>query len=221
MHKNKRMFKGVIFDLDGTLVNSLEDITNAMNTVLQKHNFPTHSVAVCQSFIGHGVRELVVKALPKAYQNEEWINRCFTEMLAVYRENCTIKTKMYAGISDLLDELTARNIKLAVFSNKADKLTKKVVKAVFPDWNFEVVEGLKVEALKKPNPTVALEISKKLDLPVAQFIFVGDTDVDILTATSASMLPVGVVWGYRTKEELLASGAKYILEHPLDLLKIV
>lgn len=215
------MFKGVIFDLDGTLVNSLEDISNAINTVLKQHGFPTHSVQDCQSFIGHGVRDLVVKALPKENQNEEWISRCFHEMLAVYRENCTIKTTMYEGIIDLLDELTARKFKLAVFSNKADELTKKVVKAVFPKWNFEVVAGLKVEALKKPNPTVAIEISEKLAIPVEQLIFVGDTDVDIITAKNAGMHPVGVVWGYRTKEELIASGAKYILENPLDLIKIL
>jgi phosphoglycolate phosphatase len=215
------MFKGVIFDLDGTLVNSLEDITNAMNTVLKQYGFPTHSVQVCQSFIGHGVRDLVVKALPKENKNEEWINRCFHEMLAVYRENCTIKTNMYQGISDLLDELTARKFKLAVFSNKADELTKKVVKSVFSKWNFEVVEGLKLEVLKKPNPTVAIEISKKLAIPVKKIIFIGDTDVDIITAKNAGMFPVGVVWGYRTKEELIESGAKYILENPLDLVKIL
>ena len=215
------MFKGVIFDLDGTLVNSLEDINNAMNTVLKQHNFPTHSVATCQSFIGHGVRDLVVKSLPKEYQNKEWINRCFNEMLAVYRESCTIKTSMFKGIPDLLDELTARNIKLAVFSNKADELTKKVVQAVMPKWNFAVVAGLKVEALKKPNPTVALEISEQTGIAVEDFIFVGDTDVDMITATSANMHPVGVVWGYRTKEELIASGAKYILDNPLDLLNIL
>lgn len=215
------MFKGVIFDLDGTLVNSLEDINNAMNTVLKQHNFPTHSVATCQSFIGHGVRDLVVKSLPKQYQNEEWINRCFNEMLAVYRESCTIKTSMFEGIPDLLDELTARNIKLAVFSNKADELTKKVVKTVMPKWNFAVVAGLKVEALKKPNPTVALEISEQTGIAVEDFIFVGDTDVDMITATSANMHPVGVVWGYRSKEELIVSGAKYILENPLDLLNIL
>ena len=215
------MFKGVIFDLDGTLVNSLEDISNAINTVLKKHNFPTHSIETCQSYIGHGVRDLVVKALPEENKNEEWIDRCFHEMIAIYSEKCTIKTTMYAGISDLLDELTARNLKLAVFSNKADELTKKVVKAVFSKWNFEVVEGLKVEALKKPNPTVALEISKKLAIPAEQLIFVGDTDVDILTAKNSGMHPVGVVWGYRTKEELILSGAKYILENPLDLIKIL
>ncbi|WP_439130367.1 HAD family hydrolase [Polaribacter sp.] len=215
------MFKGVIFDLDGTLVNSLGDITNAINTVLKKHNFPTISVQECKSFIGHGVRDLVVKALPKENQNEEWINRCFEEMLAVYRDNCTIKTAMYPDISNLLDELTARNLKLAVFSNKADELTKKVVKAIFSKWNFEVVEGLKLEALKKPNPTVALEISEKLAIPAEQLIFVGDTDVDIITAKKANMHPVGVVWGYRTKEELISSGAKFILENPLDLIKIL
>lgn len=215
------MFKGVIFDLDGTLVNSLEDISNAINVVLKQHGFPTHSVAVCQSFIGHGLRELVVKSLPKEYQNEEWVNRCLDEMMIEYRDNCTVHTKMFDGISDLLDSLTARGIKMAVFSNKADELTKKVVNAVMPKWNFEVVAGLKVEALKKPNPTVALEISEKTAIAVEDFIFVGDTDVDIFTAKSAGMLPVGVVWGYRSKEELTASGAKFILEKPLDLISIL
>ena len=215
------MFKGVIFDLDGTLVNSLEDITNAINVVLKQHGFPTHSVAACQSFIGHGLRDLVVKSLPKEYQNEEWVNRCFDKIIEVYSDNCTVKTKMYDGISDLLDALTARGLKMAVFSNKADELTKKVVQAVMPKWNFEIVAGLKVEALKKPNPSVALEISEKTAIPVEDFIFVGDTDVDMLTAKSAGMHPIGVVWGYRTKEELTASGAKFILETPLDLIKVL
>ncbi len=215
------MFKGVIFDLDGTLVNSLGDITNAINTVLKTHNFPTLTVQECQSFIGHGVKDLVVKALPKDHRSDEWINRCFHEMLAVYRDNCTIKTELYPGISNLLDELTARKLKLAVFSNKADELTKKVVKAVCSKWNFEVVEGLKIEALKKPNPTVAIEISKKLNIPAEQLIFVGDTDVDIITAKKSNMYPVGVVWGYRTKEELVLSGAKYMLENPLDLIQLL
>lgn len=215
------MFKGVIFDLDGTLVNSLEDISNAINVVLKQHGFPTHSVAVCQSFIGHGLRELVIKSLPKEHQNEEWVNRCLDEMMIEYRDNCTIHTKMFDGISDLLDSLTARGIKMAVFSNKADELTKKVVNDVMTKWNFEVVAGLKVEALKKPNPTVALEISEKTAIAVEDFIFVGDTDVDIFTAKSAGMHPVGVVWGYRSKEELTASGATFILEKPLDLINIL
>lgn len=215
------MYKGVIFDLDGTLVNSLEDITNAMNRVLKKHDFPTHSLSACQSFIGHGVKDLVVKALPKEHQNEEWITRCFEEMIAVYRDNCAIKTKMYEGINDLLDALTVRDIKMAVFSNKADELTKKIVKALFPKWNFEVVAGLKVEAHKKPNPIVAIEISQKMEIPVENLIFVGDTSVDMETAKNAGMYPVGVVWGFRTKAELNASDAKFILEKPLDLINVL
>ena len=215
------MFRGVIFDLDGTLVDSLEDLTNAINTVLKQHGFPTHSVAACQSFIGHGVRDLVVKSLPKEYQNEEWIQRCFDEMILEYRDNCTVKTKIYDGINDLLDTLTDRGLKLAVLSNKADELTKKIVKALFPKWNFEVVAGLKIEELKKPNPIVAIEISEKMGIPVENLVFVGDTSVDMETAKSAGMHPVGVVWGFRTKAELIASGAKYILENPLDLINVL
>ena len=215
------MFKGVIFDLDGTLVDSLEDLTNAINAVLKQHGFPTHSVAACQSFIGHGVRDLVVKSLPKEHQNDEWIQRCFDEMIIEYRGNCTVKTRIYDGINDLLDTLTDRGLKLAVLSNKADELTKKIVKALFPKWNFEVVAGLKLEAHKKPNPIVAIEISKKMGIPVEHLIFVGDTSVDMETAKNSGMHPVGVIWGFRTKDELLASGAKFIIETPLDLINVL
>ncbi len=213
-------YKGIIFDLDGTLVNSLEDIANAMNTVLQNLGFPAHSYDDYQYFIGSGLRNLVSKSLPSSHNNENQIENCFQLMLSIYSENCTIQTKQYEGIPELFEYLISKNIKLCVFSNKADLLTKKVVATLFPDY-FEEVIGLSIESLKKPNPFEALEISKRLGLKPEEMIFVGDSGIDMQTANNANMLAVGVIWGYRPEEELIANGAKYILNHPLDLIPIL
>lgn len=212
--------KGIIFDLDGTLVNSLEDIADAMNSVLQNLNYPTHSYEVYQYFIGSGLRNLVSKALPADANNETQIDRCYHLMIEAYRTICTHKTKPYSGIFELLDELKSRNIQLSVFSNKADDLTKEITATIFPDY-FNPIVGLTTEPLKKPNPFKTLEISKSLGLKAEEIIFIGDSGIDMQTATNANMLAVGVLWGYRPEEELLSNGAKYILNQPSDLLEIL
>ena len=213
-------FKGVIFDLDGTLVNSLEDIANAMNKVLQDLNYPTHSYDDYQYFIGSGLRNLVGKSLPKNQNDETQIEHCYHLMVEVYRDNCTNQTKAYNGIAELLDELKSRNIKLSVFSNKADALTKEITKVLFPNV-FDPIVGLSFESLKKPNPSEALAISKSWGLQPEEMIFVGDSGIDMQTATNANMLAVGVSWGYRPKEELMENGAQHILNYPLDLIAIL
>jgi phosphoglycolate phosphatase len=213
-------FKGVIFDLDGTLVNSLEDIADAMNSVLQELDYPTHSYDDYQYFIGSGLRNLVSKSLPENHNDENQIERCYDLMVEVYRDNCTNQTKPYNGIVELLDELKSRNIKLSVFSNKADALTKEISAFLFPGY-FDPIVGLSIESLKKPNPFEAIEISKSLELKPEEMIFVGDSGIDMQTATNANMFAVGVLWGYRPEEELMANGANHILNHPLDLIPIL
>lgn len=213
-------YKGVIFDLDGTLVNSLEDISDSMNTVLKHHNYPPHSYEAYKDFIGNGINQLVKKALPKEHNNEIQVKCCFNKMIEIYRDNCTVKTKPYNGIIELLDSLVARNIKLGVFSNKSDEFTKKITAVLFPNY-FESVVGLTVESLKKPNPIKAIEISKSLGLEPKEIMFIGDTGVDMQTANNANMLAVGVLWGYRSKEVLISNGAKQILDKPLDLISIL
>lgn len=213
-------FKGVIFDLDGTLVNSLEDIADAMNSVLQDLDYPTHSYEDYQYFIGSGLRNLVSKSLPATHNDENQIESCYHLMIEVYRDNCTRKTKSYDGIVELLDHLISRNIKLSVFSNKSDALTKEITAALFPNY-FDPVVGLSLESLKKPNPFEALEISKNLKLKPEEMIFVGDSGIDMQTATNANMFAVGVLWGYRPKEELISNGAKHLLSHPSDLIPIL
>lgn len=213
-------FKGIIFDLDGTLVNSLEDIADAMNTVLLNLGYPGHSYEAYQYFIGSGLRNLVSKSLPESHNNEKHIDDCYRLMIEEYSSHCTDKTKPYSGIIELLDYLKAANIKLSVFSNKSDELTKKITADLFPGY-FNPIVGLSIEALKKPNPSEAIAISKSLGLEPEEIIFVGDSGIDMQTAVNANMLAVGVSWGYRPEEELLATGAEHILKHPLDLIQIL
>ena len=213
-------YKAVIFDLDGTLVNSIEDIADAMNTVLRNHNYPTHSYKTYKNLVGSGVKSLVVNALPKNHRSDLEIDNCLNTMMTIYSERCTTKTQPYSGIIKLLDSLKSKQLKISVFSNKADVLTKKVVSALLPDY-FEPVFGLKIEAHKKPNPIVALEICKTLNVLPEETIFVGDTGIDIQTANNANMLAVGVSWGFRDKKELIDHGASHILNHPLDLIDLL
>jgi len=213
-------FKAVIFDLDGTLVNSLEDLADSMNSVLQNCNFLTHEIQAYKHFVGNGIRDLVCKALPEANKDLELIDKCYNMMIEVYRNNCVNKTKPYDGIVELLDELILHNMKLAVFSNKADEFAKKIVLTLLPNWNFEAIIGLSTEAHKKPNPLGALQISEKLGIIPEEIIYVGDSGIDMQTANNAGMYAAGALWGFRTKEELTSNGAKYLLSHPSDLIRV-
>jgi phosphoglycolate phosphatase len=215
-------FEGVLFDLDGTLVNSLDDIADSMNTVLQQQHFPAHPNEDYKLFIGNGLRNLVRTVLPEAYRtNEELVSECLASMIELYNANCLNKTKLYAGITELLDKLTAAGIRLSILSNKNDALTKKIVQALLPQWNFERVAGLTTEALKKPNPAEALRIAREMDISPERILYVGDSGTDMQTATNAGMLAVGVLWGFRSEDELLSNGAKALAKYPADLIKML
>ena len=214
-------FNGVIFDLDGTLVNSLEDLADSMNTVLRNNHFPNHTTEAYNYFIGSGIKNLVSKALPELHRDGQTISKCFVEMVERYRENCMNKTRPYDGIPGLLNELVKYGLKLAVLSNKADELTKKIVPVLLPDWEFSAVMGLSNEATKKPNPAGALQISKQMNIVPDKILYIGDSGIDMQTANNAGMYAAGACWGFRSREELTKNGAKILLEHPLDLIRIL
>ena len=213
-------FRGIIFDLDGTLIDSLDDLADSMNGVLSQFRFPQHDLIAYKSFIGRGIRNLVKAALPENRRNEETLDKCYKLMLEIYAENCIDKTKPYPGILELLDELKSRHLKLAVFSNKADALTKKIVPSLLPGY-FDEVMGLILEANRKPNPAGAWDICKKWSLAPKEIIYVGDSNVDMQTAQNAGMFGVGVLWGYRDGQELMANGAELVIRQPLELLSIL
>ena len=213
-------FKGVIFDLDGTLVDSLEDLADSMNTVLLNYGYPIHDLDSYRYFIGNGIRNLVRSALPESDREEASIAKCLGLMVKVYNENCTRKTKPYEGIPDLLETLLNRGLKLGVFSNKADAMTKKIVSELFPGY-FCIAIGLTDERFKKPDPSGAIRISEEFGLKPEEIVYIGDTGTDMQTAVNAGMKGAGALWGFRTREELLAGGAGNLLSHPLDLLALL
>ncbi|EKD27819.1 MAG: hypothetical protein ACD_79C00554G0001 [uncultured bacterium] len=214
-------YEAVIFDLDGTLINSLDDLADSMNIVLEKQGLETHSSESYKYFIGDGVEELIKRALPLKFQSEKkFINSCKEDFKQEYNIRCTLKTHPYDGILELLNSLSEKNIKLSVLSNKPHDFTLITVAKFFPEIKFSCIYGANKEKPLKPNPQMCLEISKELNLPCNKFLYLGDTSIDMLCANNAGMASVGVTWGFRTKDELLSSGAKYIINHPAELLDL-
>jgi phosphoglycolate phosphatase len=212
--------KGIIFDLDGTLVNSIEDISDSMNVVLKASDYPIHTYETYETFIGSGIRNLVSKAIPSSVNTEQEIDSAFIAMLDHYKDNCTNKTSAYKGIPKLLKTLYSYGIKMAVLSNKADGLTKKVVTDKLPSI-FKPVIGLTSESLKKPNPEVLLSICEKLELDIKKTFYIGDSVIDIQTAKNAGLISVVVTWGFQSKENLLMENPDYVIETPQELLYLL
>ena len=212
------MYKGVIFDLDGTLLNSIDDLGNSVNRVLLNHGLEPHTMDKYQYFVGNGIRKLVERAFPDNY---EQLDIAFEEFVDDYKDNCTVDSVLYPGIDDLLLKLEALGIKMAICTNKAQPLTDKIVKKLFLGYNFVEVIGDRFDNLNKPNPHYVFEILEKMNLNNDEVLFVGDSDVDMKTAINAGLDGCGVSWGFRTIKELKHSGAKYIVDEALEILNIV
>ncbi len=214
-------FKAAIFDLDGTLLDSLLDIATSMNTALRKMGCAEHPVEDYKIHVGDGMSVLARRVLPKDRHDDASIAACVAAMRAEYGQNWAKNTRAYAGIPELLDELVRREMKLAVLSNKPDDFTKQIVAALMPQWRFDPVFGSRAGIPHKPDPAGARETAALLDIDPAECLFVGDTRADMLSAAGAGMYPVGALWGFREAKELTESGAKTLIAHPLELLKIL
>ena len=213
-------FDGVIFDLDGTLVDTLEDIGDAMDRVLAREGAPGHTYGEYRYLIGHGIRNLVTEALPAELRSDERVARCYERMIDDYGANSLVKTRPYEGVPELVRGLRAGGVPLAIHSNKSDALTHDIVAALLDPEDFVAVHGARPDAPLKPDPAVALAIAARFGLPPARVGYLGDSLVDMRTATAAGMLPVGASWGFRTCEELVESGAAVVIDAPLDLLEL-
>ncbi len=214
-------YNAVIFDLDGTLLDTVEDLAFAMNSVLRKHGFPTHDISDYRYFVGGGLANLVYQTIPSDMRQPSLIEIYLYDLMHEYSKSMDAKTKPYPGITQLLDGLTTKNIHLAILSNKDHQFMDAIVKTHFNNWLFKVVFGARNGVPTKPNPQSALEIASIIDIDPQNIIYVGDTDIDMKTATRAGMYPVGAAWGFRTQEELIANGAKMIIQHPTDLLSLL
>ncbi|MDR0332167.1 MAG: HAD family hydrolase [Dysgonamonadaceae bacterium] len=212
--------QAIIFDLDGTLIDSLIDISDAMNHTLSSFGYFTHPYEAYKYFVGKGLMNLVKSCVPpSALENPQTIRNCFEMFIDYYQRNLTNKTQLYPEINELLDTLTSKGIKMAILSNKADKLTKQICNDLLKEWQFEVIMGATDDFPRKPNPKSALFIAKKLDISPENILYVGDSNVDMQTAVAAEMFPVGVTWGFRTREELQDAGARLIIDKPIELVE--
>lgn len=214
-------FEAVLFDLDGTLIDTVDDIGDAANRVLSNNGFPVHPVSAYYQFVGEGVKVLFSRALPEGKRNDALIDTCLNEFIEDYRRNYAVKSKPYDGIPELLDALSVKGLRRAILSNKPDFLTKDCVTSLLSNWDFEIVFGQRASVPRKPDPQGALEIAEKLAIPPSSFLYVGDTPVDMKTAASAGMFSVGVAWGFRPVKELEENGACAIIKEPIQLLDLL
>ncbi len=213
--------RAVIFDLDGTLLDSVRDIASSYNRVLAARGFPTHSVETFRSFIGDGASECARRALPTNARTEATIRDCVEDYRTDYAENWKTTTRPYKGIPELLNVLGERGVPLAVFSNKPQADTSRCVEAFFGSERFALVLGQSDELERKPHPSGALRIASRFGVPPEECALVGDTEVDMQTAVAAGMVAAGVLWGFRDREVLVRSGADFVLDTPEGLISIV
>jgi phosphoglycolate phosphatase len=214
-------YKAILFDLDGTLLDTLEDLADSANRVLSAGGFPQHQLEAYRYFVGDGLAMLITRALPEDQRNEEIIRDCLDAFLKDYRRNWKVKTKPYKGITGLLDALTTRGIRMAVLSNKLHDFKRLCVSEFLFNWQFEAVFGQRENVPPKPDPTGALEIAERLNLVPSEFLYLGDSAVDMKTAVAASMFPVGVTWGFRTADELQKNGCKVLIDQPQEVLDLL
>ncbi len=211
-------FDAVIFDLDGTLVDSLADIGGAMNHALAERNLPVHPLESYRQFVGEGLEQLGLRVLPESH--EGLLPGLLTDYRERYLTHFADQTVPYPGVIELLSELVRRQVPLAVLSNKRDDFTRAVVEALLPLTSFREVRGEREGVPRKPDPQAALEIAASLKVAPHRCAFVGDTGVDMRTATAAGMVGVGVLWGFRDRRELEGSGAQALLRTPEELLSL-
>ncbi len=213
--------KGVMFDLDGTLLDTLEDIANAANAALTERGHPVHPVDAYKYFVGDGAPTLIHRILPERARTPDEEAALLLRYKQIYGDGWDRKTAPYAGIVDMLGELSSRGLRLAVLSNKPQDATTACVGGFLKGCTFVVVQGQTEEFPKKPDPTGAITIARRCGIDPADWLYVGDTATDMQTAVRAGMFPVGALWGFRTADELTAHGARRLIAHPSALITIL
>ena len=212
---------GVIFDCDGTLVDTLEDIAAAMNRSLNLHGFPPVPLEKYPAMVGWGIVKLAQLALPEEARSDETIQAAAADAVRIYNEQPLIKTKPYPGMRELAAELKSRKIKTAVLSNKPDPVLAQVIEGLFPAGTFNAVRGERPGGTRKPDPALVWDLLVELNMSPHNTLFMGDSEIDIETARNAGCYPLGVNWGYRTREELEAAGAARIIDRPDEVWELL
>ncbi|NLN14090.1 MAG: HAD family hydrolase [Tissierellia bacterium] len=215
-----KKYKGIIFDLDGTLLDTIEDLGDSMNEALRILGYPTFEIEEYKLKVGGGFRGLALNCLPDNVE-EDLISKTIDLFAEIYDKNFLNKTRPYEAIDELLDKLNSKGILLAVNSNKKDEYTRILVDKFFKRIPFVKVYGEREGLPKKPDPYSALEIMAEMGLAKEEILFIGDSKTDILTANNAGMDSIGVLWGFRGRDEFIKYGATYIVERPEEILSFV
>lgn len=211
----------VIFDLDGTLLDTVADLANATNQALAKCGYPTHPTEAYYRFVGNGINKLFARALPEEARTEENVQRIRTLFIPYYNEHNADNSRPYPGIVELLTHLQDQGIQLAVASNKYQQATAKLVGHFFPGIRFAAVYGQREGIPIKPDPTIVNDILSATGISRARTLYIGDSGVDMQTARNASVESVGVTWGFRDEEELCTNGAVHIIHNAKDIQELV
>jgi len=214
------MYRYVIFDLDGTLLNTLEDLADAGNWVCRNHGWPTRTAEEYKYFVGNGMAKLAERFAPEAWRTPEGVRSILDEFMPYYDAHKADKTAPYPGMAEALARLKAAGVPLAVLSNKADELAGPVVEGYYPGV-FPVVQGALPSLPTKPDPTLLRRLMDRLGADPRKTLFVGDSNVDIRTAKNGGLPSCGVLWGFRTRAELEAEGADFIADTPAALADLI
>ncbi|MBR3838966.1 MAG: HAD family hydrolase [Clostridia bacterium] len=220
----KTKINAIIFDLDGTLADTLEDLADSVNAAMAKNNYPTHSIDYVKASVGSGTRELIRKCLPddiKAEKNSndtEIIDKVTADYLEIYHNNFLIKTHMYEGLLQVLDYFKELGLIMGVVSNKPYDLTNAIAEKLFPGY-FHTVFGMNKSFPRKPDPASTLYVAGLLNVKPENCLFIGDSEVDYKTGVNAKMPVISVTWGFRSAQELKDAGATLLVDKPLDLIK--
>lgn len=214
-------YQAVIFDLDGTLLDTLDDLAASANRALTAHGYPSHPHHAYRWFIGDGSAVLIERALPAEKRTCDIIDACLQALLADYNQNWHSATRPYDGIPELLDELQRRHRQMSVVTNKPHRFTGLMVDHYFKAVPFRAVLGQQDGIPKKPDPGQALAAARAMAVSPSDCLFLGDSAVDMQTAQRAGMLPVGADWGFRPTRELVDAGAAHVIKHPMELLRLL
>ena len=214
------MIKLAVFDLDGTLVDSLGDLAAASNKALEQNGLPVHPTESYRYLVGNGVRKLIERAVPEGTPPEK-VQKVFEDFSANYEKGCLDRTRPYDGIKELLSDLCKMGIRCAVASNKPDEFSHRITDALFDSDAFSLVRGKLETAKTKPAPDIVYSICESLDIPVENAVMIGDSDVDVITAHNAGIPCIGCTWGFRGEEELKAAGAEFTADTPKDIADII
>jgi len=208
-----------MFDLDGTLVDTVEDIAAAVNAALAALGFPMRKSEEMHRMVGNGMRNLIVRAVPEG-TGPAVVDECAKKATEAYAEKPAVSTRPYPGVEALLDGLEARGVPFSIISNKPDALTRLVVDAVFPGRRFSAVHGERSGVPRKPDPSAALSLAALMGVGPEEVVYLGDSDVDMITAKNAGFLAFGAAWGFRGRKELESAGADRIIERAEELLSL-